>query len=133
MNNLISNAFKHTKEGGKITVSVRKGNKEVVIEVTDNGSGIAQKDLNKIFDRFYQTEQSTSSSYMGTGIGLALTKGIIELHHGSIEVYSEPGEGATFSVHLKTVRNILHLNKSANPEKTPPLKGTCFRTSPKIF
>lgn len=101
MNNLISNAFKHTKEGGEILVSIRKGNKEVFIEVTDNGSGIAPKDLNKIFDRFYQTEQAASSSYTGTGIGLSLTKGIIELHHGTIEVYSEPEEGTTFNVHLK--------------------------------
>lgn len=123
MNNLISNAFKHTKEGGKITVSVRKGNKEVVIEVTDNGSGIAQKDLNKIFDRFYQTEQSTSSSYMGTGIGLALTKGIIELHHGSIEVYSEPGEGATFSVHLKTGKEHFTPEQICESGEDSPIEG----------
>lgn len=123
MNNLISNAFKHSKEGGKITVSVRKGNKEVVIEVTDNGSGIAQKDLNKIFDRFYQTEQSTSSSYMGTGIGLALTKGIIELHHGSIEVYSEPGEGATFSVHLKTGKEHFKPEQISESEEDSPIEG----------
>lgn len=101
MNNLISNAFKHTPEGGEITVSVRKGNKEVVIEVTDNGSGIAPKDIKNIFDRFYQIEQPTSLP-TGTGIGLALTKGIVELHHGSIEVYSEPGEGTTFCVHIPT-------------------------------
>lgn len=123
MNNLISNAFKHTKEGGKITVSVRKGNKEVVIEVTDNGSGIAQKDLNKIFDRFYQTEQSTSPSYMGTGIGLALTKGIIELHHGSIEVYSEPGEGATFSVHLQTGKEHFTPEQICESEEDSPIEG----------
>lgn len=101
MNNLISNAFKHTPKGGEITVSVRKAHKEVVIEVTDSGSGISPKDIEKIFNRFYQINQPTSSS-VGTGIGLALTKGIIELHHGNIEVYSESGEGATFSVHLQT-------------------------------
>lgn len=101
MNNLIYNAFKYTKDGGEITVSVRKANKEAVIEIADNGSGIHQKDLKKIFDRFYQIDQPTSSD-TGTGIGLALTKGIIELHHGSIDVYSEPGEGTTFCVHLQT-------------------------------
>lgn len=102
MNNLISNAFKHTKEGGEISVSVRKGNREVIIEVTDNGTGIAAEDINKIFNRFYQTDQIESLSYTGTGIGLSLTKGIVELHHGTIDVYSEPGEETTFSVHLKT-------------------------------
>lgn len=101
MNNLIYNAFKYTKDGGEITVSVRKANKEAVIEIADNGSGIHQKDLKKIFDRFYQIDQPTSSD-TGTGIGLALTKGIIELHHGSIDVYSEPAEGTTFCVHLQT-------------------------------
>lgn len=102
MNNLVSNAFKHTKEGGEISVSIRKGNREVIIEVTDNGSGILPKDIDKIFNRFYQTEQMESINYVGTGIGLSLTKGIIELHHGTIEVYSEPNEETTFSIHLKT-------------------------------
>ncbi len=102
MNNLLSNAFKYTKEEGEISVSVRKGNREVIIEVTDNGAGISPQDIDKIFNRFYQTEQMDSPIHAGTGIGLALTKGIIELHHGSIEVYSEQGEGTTFCVHLKS-------------------------------
>lgn len=99
MNNLISNAFKHTKEQGHISISVRKRNQEIIIEVTDTGSGIATKDINRIFDRFYQADQLNSQN--STGIGLALSKGIIELHHGSIEVFSEQGEGATFIIHLK--------------------------------
>lgn len=101
MNNLLSNAFKYTQEGGTITVFVRKSNREVIIEVTDNGIGIPSKDIDYIFTRFYQTEQLGSFSYVGSGIGLALTKGIIELHHGSIEVYSDPRETTVFSIHLK--------------------------------
>lgn len=101
MNNLISNAFKHTKAQDHISISVRKRNQEVIIEVTDTGSGIAAKDIDKIFDRFYQAEQLNSLTSASTGIGLALTKGIIELHHGSIEVFSEQGEGSTFRMHLK--------------------------------
>lgn len=102
MNNLISNAFKNTKEGGYISISVKKRNQEVLIEITDNGKGISPKDIERIFDRFYQTEQLDSlSSSPGTGIGLALTKGIIELHHGTIEVFSELNEGTTFCIHLK--------------------------------
>lgn len=102
INNLISNAFKHTKAGGLISISIRKRNQEVLIEVTDNGSGIAAKDIDNIFNRFYQTEQWDSLFYVGTGIGLSLSKGIIELHHGSIDVSSEVGEGTTFCIHLKT-------------------------------
>lgn len=100
MNNLVSNAFKYTKAGDSISISVRKRNQEVLVEVTDSGSGIAGKDIDKIFNRFYQAD--TYASYTGTGIGLALTKGIIELHHGSIDVSSELGEGTTFCIHLKT-------------------------------
>ncbi|WP_294618755.1 two-component regulator propeller domain-containing protein [uncultured Bacteroides sp.] len=100
MSNLISNAFKHTQAGEEITVSVRKVHKEVVIDVSDTGSGIAPKDLEKIFDRFYQIDQLSAPS-AGTGIGLALTKGIVELHHGHIEVFSKPGEGTTFSVYMQ--------------------------------
>ena len=96
----MSNAFKHTPEGGRITVSIKKRNQEILIEVTDNGDGIRPEDIEKIFDRFYQTEHLSPFS-SGTGIGLALTKGIIELHHGHIEVFSEPEEGSTFCIHLK--------------------------------
>lgn len=116
MNNLLSNAFKHTKEGGEITISIRKGNREATIEVTDNGSGIQPKDIDKIFTRFYQAEQIESLNYAGTGIGLSLTKGIIELHHGTIEVYSEPNEETTFCVHLKT-GNTHFLPEQINEQK----------------
>lgn len=71
MNNLISNAFKHTKAQDHISISVRKRNQEVIIEVTDTGSGIAAKDIDKIFDRFYQAEQLNSLTSASTGIGLA--------------------------------------------------------------
>lgn len=100
LNNLLSNAFKHTGSGGEISLSVRKGNHEVIIDVTDSGKGIAPKDIGKIFERFYQTD-SAESLASGTGIGLSLTKGIVELHHGTIEVYSELDEGTTFTVRLK--------------------------------
>lgn len=102
MNNLISNAIKHTPEGGRISVIVRRDNDEVVIEVNDNGDGISSQDLNHIFDRFYLSEHQKSSSYSGTGIGLSLTKGIVDLHHGSISVYSRDGEGSSFKVSMKT-------------------------------
>ena len=84
-------------------MSVRRKGQEVLIEVTDTGKGIEAKDIDKIFNRFYQTEE-VAASYMGTGIGLALSKGIVELHHGTIEVYSDPGVETTFCVRLKMGR-----------------------------
>lgn len=135
LNNLLSNAFKHTHEGGNISLSVSRRNQEVLIEVTDNGDGIAPKDIQKIFERFYQTEQSESLALSGTGIGLALTKGIVELHHGSIEVFSELHEGSTFCVHLKCGNahfNEAQLNAGKNENITEklPLSVSTPQTAP---
>lgn len=99
------------ENNGHISISVRKRNQEIIIEVTDTGSGIAARDIDRIFDRFFQAEQLDSLSNASTGIGLALTKGIIELHHGSIEVSSEQGEGSTFRIHLKQATNTSIPNK----------------------
>jgi len=96
INNLLSNAFKYTGSGDTISVSIREESGYAVLEVEDTGSGIAAADLNNIFDRFYQSEGSSS----GTGIGLALAKGIVELHHGTIRVKSEKGKGTVFIVSL---------------------------------
>lgn len=107
MNNLVFNAFKHTPPKGKITISVRKREDEVIIEVTDNGEGIGPDEIDKIFNRFYQAEYK-SSHPLGSGIGLALTKGLVELHHGTIDVYSEQNVETTFCVRLKMGTD--HLN-----------------------
>ncbi|MCM1501123.1 MAG: ATP-binding protein [Bacteroidales bacterium] len=101
LNNLLSNAFKHTPEGGRISLVVRKDNDIAVLEVKDSGPGISPEDIDNIFNRFYQSQYQNSPTYTGTGIGLSLTKGIVELHHGRIDVYSKPGEGATFRVFLR--------------------------------
>ncbi len=100
VNNLLSNAFKHTPQEGTIQINIRREEQEAIIEIKDTGVGIAAKDIDKIFERFYQTESIESLSDTGTGIGLALTKGIIELHHGRIEVESEVSKGTTFRVRL---------------------------------
>ena len=105
VNNLLSNALKHSTEGGTITLSIRNENERAVIRISDTGVGIHADEIDKIFDRFYQTEQLNSlSTGAGTGIGLALTKGIIELHHGDIRVESEPGKGSTFTIILQLGR-----------------------------
>jgi len=102
INNLLSNALKHTKEEDTISICVKKQNGNAVIVIQDTGSGIDAAEIDKIFDRFYQTEQlDTLAVGAGTGIGLALTKGIIELHHGTISVESEKGKGSSFIITLK--------------------------------
>lgn len=101
MNNLVSNAFKHTPDKGEVKVSVYRDEQDVVIEVADNGEGIASESIDKVFDRFYRIERATSCSDVGSGVGLALTKGIVDLHHGTIEVHSKQGIETKFMVRLK--------------------------------
>jgi signal transduction histidine kinase/ligand-binding sensor domain-containing protein/DNA-binding response OmpR family regulator len=96
--NLLSNAFKFTPDHGEITVSVTIQKTVLRIIVSDSGSGIDTKELNRIFDRFYQAENGYSNNEAGTGIGLALAKGIVELHHGTISAENRKEGGSRFIV-----------------------------------
>ena len=101
VNNLLSNALKHTQAEDTISIHVYQEENQAMIEIKDTGAGIPAAEIDKIFNRFYQTEQLNSlNTQAGTGIGLALTKGIIELHHGSIRVESEVGKGSRFIITL---------------------------------
>ncbi len=108
VNNLLSNAFKFTPEGGMIQFGatlIQKQDKVVKIVVQDNGPGISGAELEKVFDRFYQVDSSTTREKTGTGIGLALTKELAELHKGTISVASEEGKGTTFTVILPITKD----------------------------
>jgi len=101
--NLIANAFKYTKHGGSITVKIEQIENEVKISIVDTGVGIDKQSAKRIFDRFYQAENSSLDmvSGQGSGIGLALAKGIVEAHSGILIVESEPDKGSVFIVTLK--------------------------------
>lgn len=98
--NLISNAFKFVSSNGEISVSLKIIEEAAEIRIKDTGSGIPSDRLPYIFDRFYQVDDSASRKHEGTGIGLALTKELIELHKGSISVMSVLGEGSEFIIRL---------------------------------
>ncbi|MBN2286984.1 MAG: HAMP domain-containing histidine kinase [Tissierellales bacterium] len=98
--NLLSNAYKFTPEGGRITVKTSIENHFFVIRVKDNGIGIDAKDLPHVFERFYRADYSRSRDTGGAGLGLSITKGIIEAHHGNISVGSLIGVGTEFVVKL---------------------------------
>lgn len=100
--NLLSNAFKYTKSGGSITITIRSLSEQVAFSIKDSGVGIPQESIKKIFDRFYQIDGQTSNLSLGTGIGLALVKSIVELHKGTIEVESNVQIGSCFTVTLQT-------------------------------
>jgi signal transduction histidine kinase len=97
--NLVSNALRHTSEGGEVTLSASMRAQSLALEVRDNGSGIAPDELPLIFNRFYRSDPSRQQTGE-TGLGLAIARSLVELHHGSISVQSEPGRGAAFTVLL---------------------------------
>ncbi|MHB8142870.1 MAG: ATP-binding protein [Thermoleophilia bacterium] len=98
--NLVSNAIKFTPEGGRVTISARLRDGMVEISVADTGIGISDEDQEKIFDHFGQVESNHARRYEGAGVGLALTKKLVELHGGRIRVKSELGKGSTFTIAL---------------------------------
>ena len=98
--NLIGNARKFTPEGGKIIIRISDLNDKVKISIIDSGIGISEKEINEIFNRFEQVYNKKSEEFGGSGIGLMLTKQIIELHKGNLVVKSELGKGSEFSILL---------------------------------
>ncbi|MBL7131500.1 MAG: GAF domain-containing protein [Candidatus Omnitrophica bacterium] len=103
--NLIGNALKFTPAKGKITVRIKKINEFIQIDVEDTGKGIAEKNLNKIFEEFYREDNEVNQNVKGTGLGLSLVKYIVEAHKGKIWVNSKLNQGTTFSFTFPAVRN----------------------------
>ena len=102
--NLMSNAFRYTSEGGWIVVSVAHSRGECRITVADTGIGIAKEDIPRTFSRFWRSDVSRERESGGLGVGLALTKEIIDRHNGTIRVESELGKGSTFIIRIPTHR-----------------------------
>lgn len=98
IHNVLANAFKFTKEGGEVSMHLKVLNKQAVISVKDTGIGIKAAEIAKVFDRFYQVDNTQTRSYEGSGLGMALARELMELHHGKISVESKEGEGTTFTV-----------------------------------
>jgi signal transduction histidine kinase len=96
LENLISNALKFSKPGGKVTIDLVEHEAEYEIVVSDQGKGIAAEHLERIFGKFYQVEESATREQGGTGLGLAICKGIIRAHRGRIWAESELGKGSHF-------------------------------------
>lgn len=98
--NLLFNALKFTPAGGKVEVKAKRENGELVLEVSDTGTGISEEQLPFIFDRFWQADTSSERKYGGVGIGLALVKELVEIQDGKVTVTSTVGKGTEFTVRL---------------------------------
>lgn len=98
--NLISNSIKHTKSGGFVSVEYEKFPHSIILRIRDNGTGIPQDDLPHIFERFYRVDKSRSHRNQSMGIGLSITKAIVEAHGGTISAESRVGSGSVFIVSL---------------------------------
>jgi signal transduction histidine kinase len=97
---LLDNAIKFSPNGGKVEVRLRREGRQVLTEVQDQGIGIPTENLPRIFDRFYHVEKSGDKLFGGIGLGLAITRQVIEQHNGTLEVHSQPGSGTTFTMRL---------------------------------
>lgn len=101
--NLIDNAVKYSDDGSQVRISAAQKKREFIIEFTDQGSGIPNKHLPRLFERFYRVDKARSRKLGGTGLGLAIVKHIVQAHGGHITVESSLGQGSTFTVHLPLV------------------------------
>ncbi|MEV2664321.1 ATP-binding protein [Paenibacillus larvae] len=110
--NLLSNGISYTPEGGRVSIGVEfvpslddnPDNERMRIRISDTGIGIPEKDLPRIFERFYRVDKARSRSSGGTGLGLSIVKHLTELHHGTISVESEAGKGTTFNIELPVIQ-----------------------------
>ncbi|MFJ3032773.1 two-component system, OmpR family, sensor histidine kinase SenX3 [Curtobacterium sp. 314Chir4.1] len=112
VSNLIANAVKYSPDGTRVGVGVRSAKGFVEIAVTDQGVGIPEADLDRVFERFYRVDPARSRATGGTGLGLAIVKHVVGNHGGDVRVWSQPGKGSTFTIRLP----------EADPELTTALE-----------
>ncbi len=107
LNNLLTNAVKYNKPGGKVSFSTEETDEQIILTISDTGIGIAEKDQAYVFEKFYRSDDDEVTQRSGHGLGLALAKEIIDLHHGTIRLKSTVGEGSVFTIELKKTSSFL--------------------------
>jgi signal transduction histidine kinase len=100
MRNLVGNAQKYGRDGGRITLAIQRSSTAIEVSVADDGPGIPQHEQERIFERFYRAPRQGADSALGSGLGLPIARGLVELHGGRLTLHSEPGQGSRFVVQL---------------------------------
>ena len=128
VHNLVRNAVTYSRGPGRVGVGVSVKNKMVEISITDQGQGIAETDLERIFERFYRSDPARSRDTGGTGLGLAIVKHVVNNHKGEVRVWSQLGKGSTFTIRLQQAPADALLDDEGLD--VVPLKGRRKRASP---
>ncbi|MEC5152386.1 ATP-binding protein [Cryobacterium sp. GrIS_2_6] len=115
VHNLVANAVHYSAEGSRVGVGVRHHDGVVEVTVTDQGVGIQEADLDRIFERFFRVDQARSRHTGGTGLGLSIVKHIVQIHGGDIRVWSQPGSGSTFTIRLPEASHTALATKGETP------------------
>ena len=100
LTNIIENAVKYNVDNGWVKVTLNADHRNFYVKVADSGMGIPEESIGRIFERFYRVDKSHSREIGGTGLGLSIARNAVVMHRGAIKVYSEPGEGTTFTVRI---------------------------------
>jgi two-component system phosphate regulon sensor histidine kinase PhoR len=98
--NLLHNSIKFTPQGGKVCVELGRQSDQIEFKISDSGAGISAEDQERVFERFFKADKARTRSNGGSGLGLSIVKKIVEMHKGSIELESQPGEGTSFTIYL---------------------------------
>lgn len=112
LNNLLTNAIKYNNPNGSVIFSAEEKDDAIDITISDTGIGIAEKDLDKVFQKFYRSDDDQVTQRSGHGLGLALAKQIVDLHHGKLSLQSTPGKGSEFTLRLNKTTSFLKSNPS---------------------
>ena len=122
VHNLIANAIQYSPRGSRVDIGVKSVDGIIEITVTDHGDGIAEHDLNRVFERFFRVDDARSRNTGGSGLGLAIVKHAVQNHGGDVRVWSQPGHGSTFTVRLPLAASI---EIPIPPEPTKPRGASC--------
>jgi len=118
-NNLITNAIKYNKDGGRVDITILREEPGIKIEISDTGIGMTEEGIQKLFGEFVRLKDTRTKNILGSGLGLSILKRLVDLYDGTIEVKSELDRGSTFTVHLTDPEtNLAPDNKGPRQEKT---------------